>query len=164
MKIKKLKNLRLSRESVEQFNIIVERNNPSIIRVGRWDVPQEKLYRVAGDICAFFRYFTNTQELIEFLAKSRKIVHAQDTPKDESRCLKIFLKRVERVADFYHFHEDRGGPVRDRRVDTIRALLHDTKTIIEFLRRRIDDGTPNRTSNTIHHNDRKCENFTFAER
>jgi hypothetical protein len=135
---KKRVRLLVPKKAVDQFQFFIDRNIPSTIKVVQGQaVTKKNMYRLAGDICAFMRYFMHTQSLVEYVEKTKRMVQNKSADTASISAARTFLRRLGRVSDFYEFHTDTDRPIRDQRLELLRKLRRDTITLIKFLQTRV---------------------------
>lgn len=100
----------------------------------------EELDALAMDIFWVAQCILKTKEIVEFHSKLRQIVKTDMDERGSIRHSHLPIERhleiVEKITDFYEFHLDRGGSVRDKRISFLIALRMKVKIVILFLKNR----------------------------
>ena len=124
----------ITKESLKQFEFFTKNNKGSFEPF--FTREKDKLYALASDICAFVRLFRQTPELIEFVVNCRLLLHNNDTRRSDFITVTLLLERMKGLDSFFEFHQERGYPIKDQRVDLLLDLRSDVKIMIRFLRKR----------------------------
>lgn len=124
--------------TVRQFDFFIDVHKPR----NRREIHKAKdLDKLATDIFWCAKNMFETVELIEFCEKLRHIIDRDTDKKGKTLGINLsmvnFLDGVRQLKDFYEFHQDRGGAVKDRRVEYLIKLRFRVKSMIRFMQKRI---------------------------
>ena len=118
-----------------QFDFFLKKNEAPIYSKS---VKRKNMYILARDICDFVRLFRQTPELIDFVVKLRILLHDNSTRISDYGTVNSFFRRLRALDIFFDFHEERGLPIQDQRVELLKRLRADVKVLIRFLKRRTE--------------------------
>jgi len=127
----------LERYSVRQFDFFFEKHKN---QNKRQIYKPDDLDALAMDIFWIAQCMFHTTELVDFHEKLRQIIKSDMDSRESVKSAHLPIVRhlsfIDKLSDFYEFHLDRGGSVKDRRVEYLVALRMKVKLAIKFMKKR----------------------------